>query len=317
MSELKTKLINYLVSKQKPNIDTLSYPLKQMYTQIGYEFVNIILQNNLIVGKMLTELDLDTIVNNTKPSIPDFVGKFCLNQNVLENIKTLKNMNSQQLIEIGKLKQIEESVKKEIQDNLVSIKNLETQNTQLKSVNETLTSQNAQLKSVNETLTSQNRTFTLKTDIQSQDTAYKCMTVNVFGGNTQTITNLGDLFDWLSPIDIIQHIPKVGSIRNLTQFDLMGEFLIGRYYTKDTKHEHFTFKRDTKFEYYFIDTFKFDDVSHREHDILLITFRNADVQRIVVKLINNVSVGGTNFRHMSIRKRLYTQKNASVARWKC
>ena len=314
MAKIQNDIIDYLKKNtiwQTPNIESQPYPNNQIYKQIGYAFVNTILQNNLVDSNLLP-----IVKDKTKPPIQDFVGKFCLNQNVLENIETLKNTNSQQLFEIGRL---QDQMNANRMQQATTI-NILTRNNATSLQNKTLTLQVEKLELQNTALTLQNKklelqntALTLQTDIQSQDTAYKCMTVNVFGGNTQTITNLGDLFDWLSPIDLIRYIPKntyienkVNKIVTLTQLDLISIFSMGRIFT-----------RDTKFEYYFINNFNFNDTKHHMHDILLITFRNADVQRIVVKLINNVSVGGTNFRHMSIRKRLYTQKNASVARWKC
>ena len=295
-------ILAYLKSNQgkklQPNreIDTkFDFTQRQVLKHVGFAFLNTMLQNKSIYND----------INNTTESDPQlsmrtFVGRFCLNKNVIETIKLLKETNTQQTAQILDLHDhINKRIVKKETDEMIAlttrIKELEKQNTPL-------TTQINAIKSQNTSLTTRIKELESPQNVQTPQNVEnmkenRCMDI-VFGENEKHITNIGDLFDWLSPIDSIRYIPKGNNnVRFLTPHEMIGIF--GGFGGG-------IFNRETQFKYYFINDFDFHDDEHRKYDILLITFRNANVKTIVIKLIKDAviqSVGGTKYRYMSIRRK--------------
>lgn len=299
-------IVAYLRSNQgkklKPNHEIgnkFDYLQRQVLQHVGFAFLNTMLQNTSIIQ----EISNDTTESDPQLSMHTFVDRFCLNKNVIETIKKLNETNTQQTVQILDLNdQMNKSIIKKETDEIIAltarIKELE----KLKKLNISLTTQINAIKSQNTSLTTRIKELESPQNVQTPQNVEnmkenRCMDI-VFGENKKHITNIGDLFDWLSPIDSIRYIPKGNNnVRFLTPHEMIGIF--GGFGGG-------IFNRETQFKYYFINDFDFHDDEHRKYDILLITFRNANVKTIVIKLIKDAviqSVGGTKYRYMSIRRK--------------
>ena len=321
-------IVEYLKSyqgkqlQQYHEIDTkFDFMQRQVLKHVGFAFLNIMLQNKSIIQEIYNDTN-NTTESDPQLSMHTFVGRFCLNKNVIETIKLLKETNTRQTAQIVDLHdQINKRIVKKKTDEMIAttrIKELEKQNTsltqQIKSQNTSLTTQINAIKSQNTSLTTQINAIKSQNVQTPQNVENmkenRCMDI-VFGENKKHITNIGDLFDWLSPIDSIRYIPKgnsntdngddnniiaIDNVRHLTTHDILGIF----------NGVDSIFSRKTQFKYYFINDFDFHKKEHRKYDILLITFHNANVKTIVIKLIHDAvikSVGGTKHRYMSIRRK--------------